>query len=158
MSRRLRRVNEAIREVVSQAVETEVRDPRLGFVTVTGVETAPDLRSAKVFVSVLGDETHRSESLVALRASHGVLQSAVASRLRMKRTPRLEFVYDETPDRALHIHELREAEEAEIAARSQAPHEPALAEGMPTAPQAETAPQAPYGPTGADERHPDEAS
>jgi ribosome-binding factor A len=114
MSRRLYRVNEAVREVVSQAIETEVKDPRLGFVTVTGVETTPDLRQARVFVSVLGDETRRAETLEALRAAHGMLQRAVADHVRLKRTPRLEFLYDSTTDNALHINELLAAEEAQI--------------------------------------------
>jgi ribosome-binding factor A len=115
MSRRLYRVNEAIREVVSQAIETDVKDPRLGFVTVTGVETTPDLRQARVFVSVLGDEVQRAESLDALQASHGVLQRAFASRVRLKRTPKLEFLYDPTTDNALHINALLAEEEARLA-------------------------------------------
>jgi ribosome-binding factor A len=118
VSRRLHRVNEAVREVVSQAIETDIKDPRLGFVTVTGVDTTADLRDARVYITVLGDEAQRGDSLRALQASHGVLQGAVAARVRLKRTPRLEFVYDETTDRALHINELLVAEAAEIAARS----------------------------------------
>jgi ribosome-binding factor A len=118
VSRRLYKVNEAVREVVSQAIDTEVKDPRLGFVTVTGVETTSDLRDARVYVSVLGDEAQRADSLVALQAAHGVLQRAVAARLRMKRTPRLVFAYDETTDRALHINQLLATEAAEIAARA----------------------------------------
>jgi ribosome-binding factor A len=116
VSRRLYKVNEAVREVVSQAIDTEVKDPRLGFVTVTGVETTSDLRDARVYVSVLGEEAQRADSLAALQAAHGVLQKAVAARLRMKRTPRLVFVYDETTDRALQINELLAAEAAQITA------------------------------------------
>jgi ribosome-binding factor A len=115
MGRRLYRVNEAVREVVSQAIETDVKDPRLGFVTVTGVETTPDLRQARVYVSVLGDEAQRDASLEALRSSHGVLQQAVATRVRLKRTPKLEFLYDPTTDNALHINALLADEEARIA-------------------------------------------
>jgi ribosome-binding factor A len=115
MSRRLYRVNEAVREVVSQAIETEVKDPRLGFVTVTGVETTPDLRQARVYVSVLGDEAQRADSLEALRSSHGVLQRAFAARVRLKRTPKLEFAYDPTTDNALHINALLAEEEGRIA-------------------------------------------
>lgn len=118
MSRRIYRVNEALREVISQAVETEIRDPRLGFVTVTAVRTAPDLRDARVFVSVLGPEEAREGSLAALQAAHGLLQARIAERLRMKRTPRLEFVYDDTTDRAMHLNRLLDREADDIAART----------------------------------------
>jgi len=101
---RLLRVNEAIKEAVSRAVTGEVlKDQRLGFITVTGVETTPDLRQAKVFVSVLGGEEERARSLQALRSSHGVIQSCVAQEVRLKRTPHLEFIYDDTTDKALRI-------------------------------------------------------
>ena len=93
MTERMRRVNEAIRETLAEAV-AELKDPRIGFVTVTGVETSPDLRQAKVFVSVLGNERKREQSLEGLQSAHGVLQSRLAAELRMKRTPQLTFQYD----------------------------------------------------------------
>src|SRR5688572_33148383 len=93
---RMRRVNEAVKEVLSTHIAGDLRDPRVGFVTVTSVETSPDLRSARVYVSVLGDENERARSLDGLAASHGFLQSQVAAELRMKRTPVLEFVYDDS--------------------------------------------------------------
>jgi ribosome-binding factor A len=102
---RMRRVDEALREVVAAAV-SELSDPRLGFVTVTGVETSPDLRTAKVFVSVLGDETERDATLDALRSSHGVLQSRIAAETRMKRTPTLTFHYDDTIEKGVRIFQL----------------------------------------------------
>jgi ribosome-binding factor A len=102
---RMRRVDEALREVVAAAV-SELSDPRLGFVTVTGVETSPDLRTAKVFVSVLGDETERAATLDALRSSHGVLQSRIAAETRMKRTPTLTFHYDDTIEKGVRISRL----------------------------------------------------
>ena len=109
---RMRRVDEALREVVAAAV-SELSDPRLGFVTVTGVETSPDLRTAKVFVSVLGDETERDATLDALRSSHGVLQSRIAAETRMKRTPTLTFHYDDTIEKGVRISRLLdEGEEA----------------------------------------------
>jgi ribosome-binding factor A len=109
----MRRVDEAVREVLSDAISLRVKDPRIGFVTVTAVETAPDLRRARVFVSVLGDEGVRKRTMQGLRSAHGILQRAVASELRLKHTPALEFVYDDTGDRARRIAELidREAEE-----------------------------------------------
>jgi ribosome-binding factor A len=93
MSDRIRRVNESMRQVLSEALQ-ELKDPRIGFVTVTGVETSGDLRHARVFVSVLGSERKRSATLAALAAAHGVLQARLARELRMKRTPQLSFEYD----------------------------------------------------------------
>lgn len=113
MGHRLQRVNESIREVLSAEIAAGLKDPRVGFVTVTGVETTPDLRYAKVFVSVLGRERERRETLAGLEASRGFLQARVAEDVHMKRTPLLTFVYDETTDRAMHIERLlkKEAEE-----------------------------------------------
>jgi ribosome-binding factor A len=102
---RMRRVDEAMREVVAATV-SELSDPRLGFVTVTGVQTSSDLRAAKVFVSVLGDETERVATLDALRSSHGVIQSRVATETRMKRTPTLTFHYDDTIEKGVRISRL----------------------------------------------------
>ncbi|HKP18738.1 MAG TPA: 30S ribosome-binding factor RbfA [Gaiellaceae bacterium] len=93
MGDRMRRVNESVREVLSEAVP-ELKDPRIGFVTVTAVETSPDLRHARVYVSVLGSERKRQATLDALAAAHGVLQARIARELRMKRTPQLAFEYD----------------------------------------------------------------
>ena len=104
---RKRRVNEAIRQVLSDAPPT-LKDPRIGFVTVTAVETSPDLRSARVFVSVLGDEASREATLKALASAHGVLQSAIARETRMKRTPTLTFRYDDTPERGQRLTRLLE--------------------------------------------------
>jgi ribosome-binding factor A len=101
----MRRVNEAVREVVSEAVG-ELKDPRIGFVTVTGVETSPDLRHARVFVSVLGSEAKRHKTLAGLTAAHGVLQARLASELRMKRTPQLAFEYDPTVERGVRMTQL----------------------------------------------------
>src|SRR3954466_5709584 len=109
MSDRMRRVNEAVREVVSEGLG-DLKDPRIGFVTVTGVETSPDLRHARVFVSVLGDEPQREEALEGLRSSAGFLQAQVGHELRMKRTPTLEFVYDESVDRGMRISQLLDDE------------------------------------------------
>ena len=108
----MRRVNEAVREVLSMAITTAMKDPRIGFVTVTAVDTSPDLRHAHVFVSVLGDDLKREESLAGLESARGYLQSQVATELRLKHTPQLEFRYDETADRAQRIERLlREAPE-----------------------------------------------
>jgi len=101
----MRRVNEAVREVISEGVG-ELKDPRVGFVTVTGVETSADLRHATVFVSVLGGEAKRRRTLAGLAAAHGVLQARVARELRLKRTPQLTFEYDPTVERAVRMTQL----------------------------------------------------
>jgi ribosome-binding factor A len=103
---RMRRVNEAMREVLSGAITAELKDPRVGFVTVTAVETAPDLRHARVFVSVLGDQGVRRRSMDGLRSAHGYLQKRVAAELRLKHTPTLDFAYDDTAERSQRISEL----------------------------------------------------
>jgi ribosome-binding factor A len=108
---RMRRINEVLREVVGVAVAGELNDPRIGFVTVTSVETSPDLRAAKVFVSVLGDTDEREATLEGLRSSHGVIQSRIAAETRMKRTPTLTFHYDDTVEKASRVSELLEEEE-----------------------------------------------
>jgi ribosome-binding factor A len=89
----MRRVNEAIRESLAQAIG-ELKDPRIGFVTVTGVDTTADLRQARVYVSVLGSERKRENTMAGLESAHGVLQGRLANELRMKRTPQLAFEYD----------------------------------------------------------------
>ncbi len=102
----MRRVNEAVREVVSARLAEGLRDPRIGFVTVTSVDTSLDLRQARVYVSVLGTDDERAATLAGLESAHGVLQQAVASELRMKHTPTLEFVFDGSIDRGMRITEL----------------------------------------------------
>jgi ribosome-binding factor A len=109
---RMRRINEVLREVVGAAISSDLSDPRIGFVTVTSVETSPDLRTAKVYVSVLGDEESREETLQGLRSSHGVLQTRIASETRMKRTPTLTFHYDDTIEQGVRISRLLEDEPA----------------------------------------------
>ena len=105
MSNRMRRVNESVRQVLSEAVG-QLKDPRIGFVTVTGVETSPDLRHARVFVSVLGAEKRRTQTLASLQAAHSVLQTRIATELRMKRTPQLTFEYDPSVERGVRMTKL----------------------------------------------------
>jgi ribosome-binding factor A len=105
MAERMRRVNESIRQVLSEGVG-ELKDPRIGFVTVTGVQTSSDLRHARVFVSVLGAESKREQTLAGLQAAHAVLQSRLARELRMKRTPQLAFEYDPSVERGVRMTKL----------------------------------------------------
>jgi ribosome-binding factor A len=104
----MRRVNEAMREVLSEALTQDLKDPRVGFVTVTAVETSPDLHHATVYVSVLGDEEVRSETIAGLQSAHGYLQRKIASELRLKHTPQLQFAEDDTARRAERIERLLE--------------------------------------------------
>jgi ribosome-binding factor A len=106
----MRRVNEAVREVLSARIAEGLNDPRIGFVTLTSVETSPDLRHARVYVSVLGDEEQRAETMAGLGSAHGLLQQAIGRELRMKRTPTLQFVFDESIDRGMRISELLDEE------------------------------------------------
>src|SRR5580704_8398769 len=103
---RMRRVDEAVRAVLSDAIAKDLKDPRVGFVTVTSVKTSPDLRHARVYVSVLGDEPVREDSLEGLRSAHGYLQGAIARALTLKHTPALTFEYDKSIDHGMRISEL----------------------------------------------------
>jgi ribosome-binding factor A len=113
----MRRVDEAIRQVIGDALAGELKDPRVGFVTVTDVRTSADLRHARVYVSVLaapaqspkqrrggeGEPDPRDASLDGLRSARGFLQARIAAELGLKRTPALQFHYDDTTDRALRL-------------------------------------------------------
>ena len=105
-SGRMRRVDEGVRQVLADALAIELKDPRVGFVTVTDVRTSADLRHARVYVTVLGDAAQREATLAGLRSAHGYLQGRIAGELRLKRTPTLEFVYDDTTDRAMRVQAL----------------------------------------------------
>lgn len=110
----MRRVDEAVREVLADAIGRLIKDPRVGFVTVTGVSTSPDLRQATVFVSFFTpsgtspDQDQHAGALAGLSSAHGMLQAELSRQLRMKRTPMLEFVFDETTERAFRLDALIE--------------------------------------------------
>lgn len=106
----MRRVDEAMRAVLSDAIATDLKDPRVGFVTVTGVKTSPDLRHARVYVSVLGDAPTREATMGGLRSAHGFLQRRLASELTLKHTPALSFEYDGSVDNGMRISELLDHE------------------------------------------------
>jgi ribosome-binding factor A len=105
-SGRMRRVDEAVREVLGDAISKDLKDPRVGFVTVTAVKTSRDLRHARVYVSVLGDEPSRAATLEGLQSAHGFLQGVIARKMKLKHTPTLVFEYDETVQRAARLTEL----------------------------------------------------
>jgi ribosome-binding factor A len=99
----MRRVNEALKEIIGSALSQQLKDPRIGFVTLTGVDTAPDLSRAKVFVSVYGKQSEKDATMEGLRAARAFLQRLISEELGLKRTPALEFVYDGTIDRGMRI-------------------------------------------------------
>jgi ribosome-binding factor A len=101
----MRRVNESVRQVLAETLP-DLKDPRIGLVTITGVDTSPDLRQATVYVSVLGSAKKRTATLRGLEAAHGVLQSRLARELRMKRTPQLTFEYDPSVERGVRMSHL----------------------------------------------------
>ena len=105
-SRRLLKAAEAIREVVASAILTELRDPRVRDVTVVGVQVSPDMREAKVAVSVMGNEQQQQLSLRGLQNSAGFLQSKIAKRIETRNTPRLQFVIDKGIQHSLEVGEI----------------------------------------------------
>ena len=98
----MRRVNESVRQVLAEALP-ELKDPRIGLITVTAVDTAPDLTHATVYVSVLGSARKRKAGLQGLEAAHGLLQGRLARELRLKRTPQLTFEYDPSVERGVRM-------------------------------------------------------
>jgi ribosome-binding factor A len=105
-SRRILKAAEAIREVVSMAILTELRDPRVEGVTVTYVEVSPDMRQAKVHVSIMGDDAQQRLCLHGLRSSAGFLQSKISERIDTRYTPRLQFQLDQGVKKSLAISQL----------------------------------------------------
>jgi ribosome-binding factor A len=119
---RLERVNQLIREEISHLIQRELKDPRLGFVTVTEVDVAKDLRTAKVYVSVLGSETQWKESLQALESARGFIRNWLTPRLRLRAIPHLTFHADRSMAHAAHIQTV--LEELRITERSHDPGGP----------------------------------
>lgn len=119
---RARKLADRVREVVAETLEKRIKDPRLGFVTVTDTRVTNDLQHATVFYTVFGDETEKAASAAALESAKGVLRSEVGRRTGIRLTPTLEFVADAVPENAAHIAELlrtaaeRDADVAALAA------------------------------------------
>jgi len=109
----MRRVNEAVRAVVADAVG-DLKDPRIGLVTVTGVDVTPDLHEATVYVSVLGNEKKRRACLAGLESAHGVLQARINRELSLRRTPTLAFAYDDAVERGVRMTKLIDELAAEL--------------------------------------------
>ena len=120
-SYRMRRVNEALKQTIGTVIAREIKDPRVGFVTLTGVDTAPDLSHAKVFVSVYGRQSEKEATLEGLRAASSYLQRRINDELTLKRTPTLEFVYDSTVDRGMRIQAILKASGAGVLTSEEEP-------------------------------------
>jgi ribosome-binding factor A len=105
-SRRLLKAAEAIREVVGMAILADLQDPRIQDVTVTGVEVAPDMKQAKVYVSVMGSEAKQNLSLRGLQSAAGFLQSKVAKRIDTRYTPRLQFILDQGVKKQIEVSQI----------------------------------------------------
>ncbi len=118
---RARKLADRIKVVVAETLEMKVKDPRLGFITITDTRVTNDLQDATVFYTVLGEETSRAETAAALESARGVLRSEVGRQTGVRRTPSLTFVADAIPQTAKHIEELLEkvaAEDAELLRRA----------------------------------------
>lgn len=100
---RMRRVNEVLRQVISDAITNDLGDPRLEMATVTSVDTTPDLRHAKVYFTVLGDEQAKEDALKGLKRAQNLLQGKVGAETRMKHTPMLAFEYDKSIETGMRI-------------------------------------------------------
>jgi len=127
MTARTERVDELLRQEIGEILAREIADPRIGFVTVTDVETTPDLRHARVWVSVIGDAETRRASMAGLRDAMGYIQRELGRRLRMKRIPELHVRLDESAERATRVLEVLADLEA-----GQLPPEPPTGETLPT--------------------------
>lgn len=108
--KRIARLNEQMKRELTQLLQFEVRDPRIGSLTVTDVEASPDLYHAKVFVAVMGDAADKERAMEGLRAAAGFLRTEIGKRMHVRRAPELHFSLDETLEHAMHIERLlREA-------------------------------------------------
>jgi ribosome-binding factor A len=102
-TRRIERIEQLLKEELCAIIHRELKDPRIGFVTVTGVEVSADLGHAKVFLSVMGDAQAKERTMSGVRSAAGYVQRVLGARVKMKTLPRLEFFLDESIDHGFHI-------------------------------------------------------
>lgn len=102
---RMRRVNELLREVIADEVAL-LKDPGLGFVTITGVDTSPDLRAARVYYSVIGDDEQRDATAAALKRASSRIRAVTGEQVRLKYVPKIEFAFDESIERGIRMEAL----------------------------------------------------
>jgi ribosome-binding factor A len=118
---RARKLADRIKVIVAQTLDTRIKDPRMGFITITDVRLTPDLRDASVFYTVLGTQEERESTAAALASSKGMLRTEVGKGTGVKFTPSLEFVLDAIPENAAHVEQLlREAAAADARVHEQA--------------------------------------
>jgi ribosome-binding factor A len=118
---RQRKMADRVKVIVAETLEKRIKDPRLGFITVTDVRVTPDIREASVFYTVYGDEEARASTAAALESAKGVLRSEVGKQTGVKFTPTLEFIPDAIPETAAHLEELlKQAAVADAAVHEQA--------------------------------------
>ena len=118
---RQRKMADRVKVIVAETLEKRIKDPRLGFITVTDVRVTPDLREASVFYTVYGDEEERAATAAALESAKGVLRSEVGKQTGVKFTPTLAFIPDALPDSAAHVEDLlRQAAEADAEVHARA--------------------------------------
>jgi len=118
---RQRKMADRVKVIVAETLEKRIKDPRLGFITVTDVRVSPDIREASVFYTVYGDEESRAATAAALESAKGVLRTEVGKQTGVKFTPSLEFIPDAIPETAAHLEELlKKAAEADAAVHEQA--------------------------------------
>lgn len=110
MSRRIDRVEEACKEELSEIIQRELKDPRVGFVTITCVKVSADLRHARVYVSILGNDQEVEESLAGLESARGYLRGLLGKHLRLKYLPEIEFIHEHVAEEALRLDELMKQE------------------------------------------------
>lgn len=113
---RLRRVADQIQRELSDILRSELKDPRVGMITLTGVEVSPDLAHAKVFFTSLADPAHRVKSIAGLKRAAGFLRSMLGARIKIHNTPELHFAYDESVETGIRLtHLIEEAVAADVA-------------------------------------------
>jgi ribosome-binding factor A len=127
MSQRTERIDELLRQEIGEILAREVADPRIGFATVTEVETAPDLRHARVWISVIGERGEQAETIAALQRAMSFVRRELGTRLRLKRIPELQVRLDDSAERGTRV--LRLISELEA---GEAPGDPPAAESLPT--------------------------
>lgn len=115
MSRRINRVEKACKEELSEILQREVKDPRVGFVTITKVKVTPDLRHAKVYVSIMGNEEEVENSIAGLESAKGYLRSHLGKHLRLKFLPELEFLRERIAEEALRLNEIMRQVKEDVA-------------------------------------------
>ena len=153
MTQRTDRIDQLLRQEIGEILARDIQDPRIGFVTITDVETAPDLSTARVWVSVIGQPDEREQTLKALQRAMPFVRRELGSRVRLRRIPELHVRTDDTAQRGTRVLQLL----AELEAGETPPEDPPIGESLPTpVPRIPAAPVQPFGRKRRGGRRPDE--